>query len=89
MTIWKWTLAITDIQEIDAPRETRFLHVDVQNGELTLWGWCDPDNYTEDRVVAIVGTGNPAPTFSEARHLGSAIMPNGLVWHVFEPKEEA
>jgi hypothetical protein len=86
-TVYKWPLDLTDVQEVAIPEGTRCLHVGEQNGVLTLWGWCDSDEPLRDRRIAVVGTGNPAPSSREANHLGTVVMPNGFVWHVFEAVE--
>ena len=87
-TIYKWPLHHSDVQILPVPEGTTFLHVAEQNGLLMIWGLCDSDNMLEDRVLAVVGTGNPAPREDEARYIGTALMHTGLVWHVFEPNRE-
>ena len=87
-TIWKWPLYETDVQELSVPADTRFFHVECQDRELMVWGLGDPNLGRRGRSIAIVGTGNRAPTDDEARYIGTAHMPTGLVWHVFEKIEE-
>lgn len=42
MVIWKFKLAITDIQEIKIPEGAELLSVAKQNGNLCLWAMVDP-----------------------------------------------
>lgn len=90
MTIWKFILQLTDVQTLWVPEGTVFFHAAEQMGNLTLWGWVDSENPSEERTIAVVGTGNPAPRSYEAQHLGTVLASSGFVWHIFEAlKEEA
>lgn len=85
LTIWKATLPIKPQQEIEVPENSKFLFIAEQDGELTIWFKCDPGANTEKRKIVIKGTGHfnvPEPGLSH--YIGSCLMSNGLVWHVFE-----
>ena len=85
MTIWKYVLEITDVQEIEVPLTATALHIAEQHGQLCMWALVDEDEETEVKRFVIVGTGNPAPRPDQGVHLGSALMHGGsLVWHVFQ-----
>lgn len=88
-TIFKWALQETDVQTINVPEGTTFLHVGEQNGVLCLWGMTNMSGGTIPRTIAVVGTGNWAPTIDEATYIGTVQMSSGLVWHVFDQKPEA
>jgi hypothetical protein len=83
--IWKYTLAITDTQDIEMPSGARILSVANQNGELCLWALVPTANATKTRCIEIIGTGNPISPNHEAsrRFIGTAVI-NPFVWHVFE-----
>lgn len=86
MRIWKTELQPVDVQEIIVPQGAEMLCARDQHEKICVWYRCDPDNTLERdrRTIAIVGTGNPAPS-SEGRYLGSAFLQGGaLVFHVFE-----
>jgi|694.fasta_scaffold105227_8 hypothetical protein len=87
--IWKYPLAITDIQAIDIPVGSRLLSVGNQNGTLCLWAIVPTQNAKEDRCIEIIGTGNPVPEAIglTRRFIGTVIM-NPFVWHVFERVNE-
>ena len=95
MKIYKYELNITDKQRIQVPgKHLRPLSVAEQYGKLMLWAIVSdepPDfraNHTELEIT-IIGTGNPAPdlrqvdTFDGMRFIGTVVMSDGLVWHVF------
>lgn len=83
--IWKYILAITDVQEMWIPAGAEFLAVAEQERELCLWAKVDPDADLMLRRIAVVGTGNPCQL--EALFVGSVVMSYGLVWHVFDGGE--
>lgn len=88
-TIWKYELEVTDIQRVPMPAGARLLSVQGQPvGNATvlmLWAQVDPTQLDADRVIAIVGTGNPAPDVGDdtAVYVGTAVCPP-FVWHVFD-----
>lgn len=83
MVIWKHKLNITDTQKIKMPRGAKGLSVQWQHNNLCLWVLCEEDNVTEDRVVAIYGTGHDLP-MTTGDYVGTFQMEGGhLVFHVF------
>ena len=86
-TIYKYDLKITDEQFVEIAGFHSFLKVAEQNGNLCLW--CIVDTgikhiYTAE--INIVGTGTPVKFKTKIKHtshLGSVVMSNGLVWHIF------
>ena len=83
--IWKWELEIKDDQVITAPLGgLEYLDVQEQDGKLCLWGvvtdWETMGAYT----IYIFGTGHPIPNYLDTNtYIGTVVMSNGLVWHVF------
>lgn len=60
-----------------APSRTSDMHID-------LWATAyNPPGQPHVRDLYIVGTGGPIPALP-LRFIGTCVMPNGLVWHVFE-----
>lgn len=83
-TIWKFALALVDVQEIQIPKRARVLCVQLQHGAPCLWAHVDPDNMTEVRRFRIVGTGHPAPE-DVSGYIGTFQIHGGaLIFHVFE-----
>ena len=86
--IYKYELAITDIQQISMPVRARVLSVANQGGKLCLWAMVTPNTPYNLRSFRIIGTGNPIednpfdknPT---GAFIGTVLMPP-FVWHVFE-----
>lgn len=83
-TVWKATLKPTDTQSIMVPDGAEMLCAREQFEQICVWYRCDPDAPLTPRILAIVGTGNPAPG-PEGRYLGTASLHGGqLMFHVFE-----
>lgn len=80
-TVWKFPLAIADVQRVVMPEGAEALFVAVQDSVLCLWVTVDPTRDPEPRLIFVSGTGNPCPNY--ARHIGSALM-GPFVWHVWE-----
>lgn len=86
MRIWKYELKITDTQRVLVPLGAKFLTTQFQHGVLCLWAMVDETiEKTEDRLIRIIGTGNPIPDGHHRKYIATAQHHNGdLVWHVFE-----
>ena len=86
MKIFKWTLKITDYQEIEMPKGAVMLSVQIQNENPQLWALVDEKKSTEKRLFITCGTGNPIPE-DIGDYVGTYQVENGrLVFHVFEQK---
>lgn len=83
--IWKYQLPITDVVRLHMPRFANPLAVAEQYGGLQLWALVDPDQEKVEMRFHVVGTGNPAEAdnVKPGYYIGTAVMKNGLVWHVF------
>jgi hypothetical protein len=86
MRIWKWTMAVADLQTVEMPRGAQVLSVQMQGGAPQLWALVDEDARTEPRTFATYGTGNPMPeVFTHGRFVDTYQMHGGsLVFHVFD-----
>lgn len=86
MRIFKWTLQLTDLQELQIPRGARVLSVQTQNDIPRLWALVDEREPLEKRCFATYGTGNPIPAESDfSRFVGTYQCSDGaFVFHVFE-----
>lgn len=85
-TIYKFELEITDDQTIDLYQDYYYLGVAEQNGTLCLWALVDTESAKVPMKIRIFGTGHP---FREEANeylvpLGSVVMREGFVWHVFK-----
>jgi hypothetical protein len=56
VTVWKFTLALTDEQTIVIPQDAECLHVGMQDGRPCLWARVDPDSPDEEMSIRVVGT---------------------------------
>lgn len=79
--IWKYKLTNMGIpQSFEIPLNARFLDVQLQGVDITLWFQVDPRIQKETRNFLIVGTGHP---FDGNSYLGT-VQERQFVWHIFE-----
>lgn len=86
MTIYKYTLDITDTQTVILPKGAKILTVQMQHGNPQLWAlvYPNPNCPTEPRIIETFGTGNPVP-LGERKYINTYQLSGGaLVFHVFE-----
>lgn len=82
-TIWKVVLKPTDVQHIEVPMGAELLYAREQFQNICIWYRCDPSQPKESRLIAICGTGHPAPD-DEGKYIGTASLQGGaLMLHVF------
>ena len=85
--IYKYTLKVTNTQEIEMPKSSRILSVQDQNGEINIWAVVWPHMEPEKRTFEIFGTGHALQQDAEHQrtYIGTVITKNGhIVWHIFE-----
>ena len=86
--IWKQQIQITRQQEITLPVVSKFLSVQFQGENLTVWYQCNPDSQAVTKKLYVLGTGEDIPENITIRHLGTVLEAGGaLVWHVYEGVE--
>ena len=89
MNVWKYTLNITDYQEIELGGKLKqVLSVLNQYECLVLYCLVEPDNNTHPLNIRVHGTGHPIvdPSMDTVAwtFLDSVLMANGnLIWHVW------
>ena len=81
--IWKYWLSIEDYQIIEMPQDSKLLHVDEQEGKLCLWALVNPYAPKSRRSILVFGTGYVIDD-SEDNFVGTTVMSDGFVWHVFD-----
>lgn len=81
--IWKYTLKLTDTQ-LEVPLVFKPLSVNEQRGVLSLWAEVVPSNeHMSTRTICVRATGETLKG-NEGRFIGTAIMPSGEVYHVYD-----
>lgn len=85
--IFKYKLNLLDQQEVELPKWSTPLSVQMQNGELQMWVLIDTNEPTITANVTIYATGDTLPdNFYVGREhnlfLGTA-QDGRFVWHVF------
>ena len=79
--IYKYTLRISDEQEIEIPDDSEILSVQMQSGEPQIWVLVNPENYTMKRRFKIYGTGHDVE--DGLKFIGT-FQSGPFVWHLFE-----
>ena len=89
MRIWKWTLAMKDVQTLELPSGAGILSVQIQGDMPQLWALCNNSTVLkEKRHIAIYGTGNPMPD-DPGEYIATFQMHGGaLVFHAFEVDDD-
>lgn len=83
-TIWKFELAVTDVQEVMIPAGATLLCVQVQHGKPCLWAMCDVNEVPVKRKIFTHGTGHRVSHLA-GPYIGTYQIEGGaLVFHVFD-----
>lgn len=88
-TIWKYQIHVHDTVVVEMPRGAKILpHVEALAPSVILF-WAEVNGVegapTEDRVLYVVGTGNPMPERAN-KHIGTCVA-DPFVWHLYEYEE--
>lgn len=78
MKIFKYRIE----RQLEIPGGGKIVHVDVQDGAVTLWAEVDEEARTVTRRFRVIGTGwefNPTGMV----HLAT-VMNGNAVWHIYE-----
>jgi hypothetical protein len=88
MTIWKFVLQARTFQTIAMPEQAQILCAAAQGEDICIWAKVKPDAPYETRDIEVYGTGHPMSENSNRSksYIGTAFLPTGLVFHVFELK---
>ncbi len=83
--IWKYELAIKDIQKIEMPLVAEILTAQMQGDTLVLWALVNPESEKEYRTIEVIGTGNHIHSaLTISRIYISTFQIGSFVGHVFE-----
>jgi len=84
-TIHRVNFEVADTVTVDLPSGARLLHVapcrEYPDQRIDLWYEFRPGATDRPHRLLVVGTGQTVPP--QALYLGTAVMSNGLVWHVY------
>lgn len=84
MRIWKYSLAVSDVQSLSMPAGAKLLDVQMQHNFCRLWVLCDENAPSETRHLAIYGTGHSIPA-DPGEYVATFQVADGSgVFHVFE-----
>lgn len=86
--IYKYPLAITDVQSIEMPVRSEILCVQMQLDKPCIWAKVETDEPSDVKTIRIYGTGHPID--EDGQYIGTfQLQSEGLVFHVFDntPKQ--
>lgn len=83
-TIFKYP--VSQLFDIDIPKDAEILVVQAQRGKPEMWVLLDSDASTIKRKFIMIGTGHPMKdTYNKESYIGTFQMFGGdLVFHLFE-----
>lgn len=82
MKIYKYRLMTIERQTISIPSDAKFLSVQNQHDNITLWFAVNPDSdLVDDIEFILVGTGENIPPL--CGYLGT-VQQGIFVWHIYE-----
>jgi hypothetical protein len=82
--IYKYPFSVAGEFDLQLPRGSSLLSVQVQAGTPCLWALVDADEPQASRHFRVFGTGHPVPKFSGS-FVGTFQLEGGaLVFHLFE-----
>jgi len=85
MHIWKYQIAISDVQTIEMPAGAKILSLQTQDGTPCIWALCNEEASKELRTFTMYGTGHIIHK-DPGTFIGTFQMDGGeLVFHVFDP----
>jgi hypothetical protein len=85
MRIYKYHIAVDDMQEVRMPTGAEILCVQIQGMEPFVWARVDPDAGLVKRTFRWRGTGHPCDCVGQ--YVGTVQMRGGLVFHLFVDRE--
>ena len=99
-SIYRFNLKLTDYQEISLPTSHEVLSVapardtyDFGDGRKTfgidLWARVSKSHHNKAIGIWVIGTGHPYPEEFDLSFVGTAVMQNKLVWHVFKGEAQS
>lgn len=86
-TIWKFPIQVTNEFQLEMPRNSYIIHIDVQRSSPQLWAIVDPDNPIEQRKFYLIGTGAlfSNDLWDKSVYVGTFQLHSGdIVLHLFE-----
>lgn len=86
--IYKYPLAVTEMQSVDMPHSATILTVKWTPDGLMLWAEVNPQLGKEPHYFYIYGTGHRQGASRQQWYIGTVIDPMGLVWHVYSARRD-
>lgn len=86
-TIWKFPIQVTSEFQLEMPRNSYIIHIDVQKSSPQLWAIVDPDSLKETRKFGLIETGVrfSDDLWDRSVYVGTFQLNSGdIVLHLFE-----
>lgn len=83
-TVWKFPVPFPpkDRFSITAPKDAKWLDVQIQHESVAMWALVDPDSPEVTHQFRWAGTGHPIEPLPIPVHVAT-LQTGALVWHVF------
>ena len=84
--VWKFNLAITDVQDVAVPSEHKVLCVKAQYNDPVLYVMVNPrDELAVLITILTAGTGHERDDIEDAEYIGTILLNDGnTVYHYFQ-----
>lgn len=83
--VFKYEVPFHDELVIPMPKGAQLLRFGAQHDQCVVWALVDPDAPAEERWFILRGTGHSIERQPEQlNYVGTAQLPSGLVFHLFE-----
>lgn len=87
LTIYKYSIEVTDVQMVSMPIGAEILTVQVQNETPCIWALVDSNAPLENVKIRVHGTGHPVNGEENLEYIGTFQLLGGrLVFHTFKIK---
>lgn len=84
-TIYKYTLALDELQVVPMPRGATIIDCQKHQDDICLWAIIDTNEPHIFRRIVILGTGHLIPD-NNLQYIAT-VQDRDLIWHVFEQPE--
>ena len=85
--IYKYQLAVQEVQELELPANSKILSVQFQGEQLYLWAMVNKESgaVIHKHTIEIYGTGQDITyDLGVRRNHIATVQSQGFVWHIFE-----
>lgn len=83
MVVWKYPLALTQVQYLNLPEDFKILDIQMQREEIVLWALVNPHKNKTQVTISMFGTGHEEIPVSLRDSYIATVQDGSLVWNFF------